>query len=115
MSNNDNKNRNNLEKNNDSDKVSPLDHDSYGIEERTLDSNDVYDDAEIASTLEINFIAQALKVHKTKMAAETHPDFDGVHCVDCDDEIPEGRLALNKVRCVHCQEFLDDKNKMYNK
>lgn len=36
---------------------------------------------------------------------ETHPDFDGKHCVDCEIEIPEARLALGKVRCVDCQSL----------
>lgn len=39
--------------------------------------------------------------------AETHPDFDGVHCVRCDEEIPTQRLAMGKVRCTDCQSFLE--------
>lgn len=33
------------------------------------------------------------------------PDGSWPHteCVDCDDEIPEGRLRLGKIRCVYCQ------------
>lgn len=27
-----------------------------------------------------------------------------VDCEDCGNEIPEGRLAMGKVRCVYCQE-----------
>lgn len=26
-------------------------------------------------------------------------------CIDCDDPIPEGRLALGKIRCIDCQEI----------
>lgn len=26
-------------------------------------------------------------------------------CIDCGDPIPEGRLALGKVRCIDCQEL----------
>jgi RNA polymerase-binding transcription factor DksA len=31
--------------------------------------------------------------------------FDGLHCIedDCGDEIPAGRLALGKRRCITCQ------------
>ena len=37
---------------------------------------------------------------------ETPPtDFDGKHCFECDDVIPEARLALGKFRCVPCQEL----------
>ena len=36
---------------------------------------------------------------------------DGVwphtECVDCDLEIPDGRLAMGKVRCIGCQERLE--------
>lgn len=38
---------------------------------------------------------------------EEHPDFDGKHCVDCEIEIPEVRLAMGKVRCVDCQSLLE--------
>lgn len=31
--------------------------------------------------------------------------FDGKHCIEeeCGEEIPAGRLALGKVRCLDCQ------------
>jgi RNA polymerase-binding transcription factor DksA len=45
-------------------------------------------------------------------APETHPDFDGEHCLDCDVAIPAGRLALGKIRCVHCQERLELRRKL---
>lgn len=38
-------------------------------------------------------------------APEHHPDFDGLHCIECDDDIPDGRLALGKIRCVYCQQL----------
>lgn len=88
---------------------------SYGMEERVLDSNEVYDDADIASTIEMNFIAQALEKHREKVAAETHPDFDGETCVECGEEIPEARLKLKKIRCVDCQSELELRNKLYGR
>ena len=45
------------------------------------------------------------------LAAQTHPDFDGVHCVDCDVEIPAERLAWGRVRCTACQEIIELKKK----
>jgi RNA polymerase-binding transcription factor DksA len=42
---------------------------------------------------------------------EKHPDFDGTHCVDCEDEIPVARLHWGKVRCVSCQEDLEQRAK----
>lgn len=87
---------------------------SYGIsgKEGALESNEVYDEADIASALEAGFIAQALERHKEKVAPEKHPDFDGEHCVDCLIKIPEVRLEMGKVRCVHCQTELEKINKM---
>jgi RNA polymerase-binding transcription factor DksA len=40
-------------------------------------------------------------------APELDPSFDGVHCVDGGEEIPEARLALGKIRCVSCQTALE--------
>lgn len=34
---------------------------------------------------------------------ESHPHFDGAHCVECDMPIPRARLDLGKIRCVPCQ------------
>jgi RNA polymerase-binding transcription factor DksA len=45
----------------------------------------------------------AIRAAAARTAPETHPDFDGEHCVECDTEIPAGRLALGKVRCTYCQ------------
>lgn len=36
-------------------------------------------------------------------APESHPDFDGKHCVDCGDEIIIERLRHGRMRCVGCQ------------
>lgn len=35
--------------------------------------------------------------------------FDGSHCVDCDEDIPPGRLQLGKFRCIWCQETKERK------
>ena len=42
-----------------------------------------------------------------KSGPESHPDFDGRHCVGeaCGEEIPEARLKMGKVRCRDCQEL----------
>jgi len=36
-------------------------------------------------------------------APQSHPDFDGKHCIDCEMKIPQQRLAMGKIRCVECQ------------
>lgn len=91
------------------------DSNSYGLEESVLDSNEVYDEGDIASKIEMNFIAQALGRHKEKMAVETHPDFDGKTCIECGEDIPLARLNLKKIRCVDCQSELELKNKLYGR
>lgn len=39
------------------------------------------------------------------LAPETHPDFDGLHCVEpkCGDLLPKERRLLGRMRCVGCQ------------
>ena len=53
--------------------------------------------------------AEAERRARGKSAPESHPDFDGVHCVEdeCGVAIPAGRLNLGKVRCVDCQSLLE--------
>jgi len=51
-----------------------------------------------------------LKNAAAQMAPQTHPDFDGTHCIDCEAEIPPGRLALGRIRCVDCQEHMEKRS-----
>ncbi len=88
----------------------------YDLNKVDLDfENEVYDEADIASALEMGFIAQALEAHKAKVAKETHPDFDGESCIDCGEQIPELRLSMGRIRCVYCQEALERKNKLHGR
>ena len=85
------------------------------VNENNLDSSEVYDEGDIASAIELGFIAQALERHKEKMAPEKHPDFDGTHCVDCWVDIHPVRLGMGKVRCKDCQEELEKINKLHGR
>lgn len=69
------------------------------------------DPADIAGETIETCLADAEQRARGKSAPETHPDFDGAHCVseDCGIEIPAGRLALGKVRCIDCQTLLERK------
>jgi RNA polymerase-binding transcription factor DksA len=49
----------------------------------------------------------SLRNQALKNLPETHPDFDGKHCVDCDDAVEPERLALQRVRCAECQHYQD--------
>lgn len=44
---------------------------------------------------------------------QTHPDFDGEHCVECGDAIPKVRLLMCRIRCVHCQTVHENKGKYF--
>lgn len=88
--------------------------DTYGLvgNEGMLESGEVYDEAELATAYEAGFLAEALKRHQEKMAPQKHPDFDGVHCLDCETEIHAKRLEMGKIRCTDCQEELEKRDKM---
>lgn len=62
---------------------------------------------ELASASEEMARDNAIAVSAKAMAPQKHPDFDGVHCLVCDDEIPPQRLAMGRIRCVHCQTRLE--------
>jgi RNA polymerase-binding transcription factor DksA len=63
---------------------------------------DIIDDAQAYNELHQEV---SLRNQQAKMLPETHPGFDGWHCVDCEEEIPAKRLGWGRVRCVGCQEF----------
>lgn len=56
--------------------------------------------------------ARALDKVRASLGPETHPDFDGKHCLDCGDTIPEKRRMMDKIRCVDCQDTLERGGKM---
>lgn len=72
-----------------------------------LMSNEVFDEVDIAQMNAQNELDSLLAAHQEKLKPETHPDFDGEHCVSCDVEIPALRLEMGKVRCVNCQQALE--------
>jgi len=58
--------------------------------------------------------AERIVAARLANAPEFHPDFDGETCVDCGADIPEQRLALGKVRCVHCQERKENRERLHH-
>lgn len=69
--------------------------------ERTADESDR------ASHIEFSHNRECLDRIREMAKPESHPDFDGKHCVDCDDLIPKARLGLGRVRCVSCQTNIE--------
>lgn len=45
---------------------------------------------------------------------QSHPDFDGVHCIepDCGEELPAVRIAYKRVRCAACQTEVERREKL---
>jgi hypothetical protein len=65
---------------------------------------DIIDDAQAYNELHQEVSLKNQLVHAQP---ETHPGFDGWHCVDCEDEIPAKKLGLGRVRCMDCQGHKD--------
>lgn len=76
-----------------------------------LPADEVFDEADGAQHLQLREIAETQRRARLLNQPERHPDFDGTHCVDCDGVIPQVRLNLQRVRCVECQQELENMNK----
>lgn len=70
------------------------------------------DIADQAADQEEAFRVMALKTITKANGPEFHPDFDGEHCISCGNQIEEGRLKLQKIKCVECQAAMEKLNKM---
>lgn len=75
--------------------------------------NDIIEEGEIAQLKQQLEMEALLQQHKLKMQPETHPDFDGVCCIDCGEEIPEERLNMKRIRCTHCQTLIENRAKRF--
>jgi hypothetical protein len=75
----------------------------------------VADESDRATLIETARNDDALERIRARVQPETHPDFDGVHCVECDDALPAARLALGRVRCVVCQSAIERDAKLHGK
>ncbi len=72
--------------------------------------NEVFDDAEIAQINNLREIETISTIARHLNKPETFEGFKGF-CVDCDIKIPKDRLKLHKIRCVDCQQELEDNEK----
>lgn len=67
---------------------------------------------DVASELSQHYIDDAVAAASRKARPEQVQNADGSwphpDCVECDNEIPEGRLlATGKIRCVFCQAKIE--------
>jgi len=89
----------------DNDKV----FDEDRVAERTAD---VIDQAGAVSEM---MLKANLNSARGKSAPETHPDFDGEHCIACGADIPKERVALGRIKCVGCQQAIEIRNKQHQR
>ncbi len=75
------------------------------IEENSFNSNDVLDEGDIASALEMEYTAKALQRHKENSAVKPHPEFDGIHCVTCGVAMTDEEKATFKHTCGNCELY----------
>lgn len=69
---------------------------------------DIIDTANaFAARLNADAEARARATAAKSVAPEYDPTFNGLNCVDCGEVIPAPRLAMGKVRCMECQDFLE--------
>lgn len=64
------------------------------------------DQLEVAADLQDELNRRGLQLVRDALHNNAHPDFDGMHCMDCGEEIAEGRRRLlpNCDHCTDCQE-----------
>lgn len=74
--------------------------------------SEISDANDRASDEEERFRREAL-LRAHRVARPTHPDFDGVHCLECAEELSKFRLGMFALRCVDCQELFERPRRMY--
>lgn len=69
---------------------------------------DVLDQASrLTQTLNDAYVGQARLLNAPQQKQNADGSWPITECVDCDDPIPAGRLALARIRCIHCQEDVE--------
>ena len=75
------------------------------------DNTKCADELDAAAAITEAFTQESISKVQAMLKPEQVKNEDGTwpvtECVDCDQELPEGRLELGKVRCVHCQGLLE--------
>lgn len=71
--------------------------------------------ADVAQELQDNSNRVAIAKVQASMGPESHPEFDGVHCVDGGEVIPPERLAMGRIRCTGCQAALEHSSKLFKR
>lgn len=67
------------------------------------------DEFDRASDIELAHREEAVRVALQQDVPQRHAMFDGQHCVECEVALPAVRLQMQRVRCVTCQEEMDQR------
>jgi RNA polymerase-binding transcription factor DksA len=79
-----------------------------------MQNDEVFDETDYAQHLQLMEQADISRRARELNRPQAHPDFDGLHCVECDIVIPKIRLDAGRVRCVECQEEIENESKRLN-
>lgn len=81
-----------------------------GIQDINLEEGQRGDEADLsflASYLDEKSSLERVKEAMNPKNQIGYVDFDGEHCVDCDEKLSEIRLKIGSIRCVNCQTELE--------
>ena len=70
----------------------------------TQEADNLDQAAALTQHLTDSYVAQARSLSKPEQVQNPDGTWPVTECIDCEAEIPAGRLALGRIRCVHCQE-----------
>lgn len=76
-------------------------------EERAIDVSD------IATQTEAKLLHGELALAASRAWPKAPGDFDGLHCVECDNEIPAKRLENGYFVCVSCQSIKEKRGAQF--
>jgi RNA polymerase-binding transcription factor DksA len=74
---------------------------------------DTIDLANELASREIETLLRARALEAAKRAADAGPAV--TDCEDCDDALPDVRVAMRATRCVCCQERADTRSRLFAK
>jgi hypothetical protein len=71
------------------------------------------DELDVAAEMQEQANVDALARVRLQLT-QTHPDFDGVHCIeaDCGVELPGVRIAYKRIRCTTCETKKEQQAKL---
>ena len=72
--------------------------------------SDIIDDAQNYNEL---YQKVAFDNQQLKLKPESHPSFNGIDCVDCDEPMLPERLRMRRVRCTPCQDILEQRARQF--